>query len=303
MKKRNQSLLVVLVILLLANLSLLFSETRSSGVSFDERRFTIADTAGIRSIRITVPGKEITLDRAKPDWVLNGTDQVDEGLRRLMLSILQRVRVRRPVEVEKQEGIQVAIAGSEPLTFSVWANPTKTRTYFSQEGSEEVYEVGIPGYNDYLGAIFELETDQWKDRLVFNASWRTIQRLELRYLKDPSAGFSIRFADQFFELDGVQSLDSSAVVDYLNQFQYFEANEWVSRGRFARYDSLALTQPMATLTIETINTPDPILLDIFPALPAEKHHLVRETHGNMLVVTASRIQSILRNQADFEAPD
>ena len=261
MKGKNKKLLGVFVLLLISNLIFLFVRGKSSGVSFNEQKFALMDTAGVSFIKLN----NIKLSRGpQGHWLVDEEYAVDPNLDRLLFSILNRVRVQKPVEVPQEEGIKVEISGDQPMTFHVWGNPTKTRTYFSMDDEEEVYQVQIPGYNEYVGGIFELNKDQWRDRLVLNDSWRTIQKLQLDYQDESKQDLTISFDKDFFLVEGVQQLDSNLVVNYLNQFQYFQANEWISKGRFPRYDSLSAMPVLAKLTIESINYDLPILLEIYP---------------------------------------
>lgn len=296
----NKRLLIILLALAAVNVAFYFAGNLKSGVSFDENRFTLTDTMGVERIRI---GEEVNLTREAGKWMINGQYAVDRSLRRLLISILNRVEVKKPVDMEVQPGTQVELFGNDPLNFTFWGNPTKTRTYFSMTGDDQVYEVHIPGYNDYLGAIFELTPDQWRDRLLLDASWRTIQNLSLDYLDNDADDFTISFDKDFFVIPGINQLDSNAVVDYLNRFQYFQGNEWISAGRFRRYDSLARMPALATLSIQTLSGKEPFLLEIFPKLPEEQFYLVMTYDESMMVIDENRIRDLLRKKKDFSMPD
>ena len=300
MKGKNKKLLGVFVLLLISNLIFLFARGKSSGVSFNEQKFALMDTAGVSFIKLN----NIKLSRGpQGHWLVDEEYSVDPNLDRLLFSILNRVRVQKPVEVPQEEGIKVEISGEQPMTYHVWGNPTKTRTYFSMEGDDEVYQVQIPGYNEYVGGIFELKKDQWRDRLVLNESWRTIQNLQLNYLDESKKDINIKFDKDFFLVEGVQQLDSNAVVEYLNQFQYFQVNEWVSKGRFEQYDSLSTKPVLAKLTIESINYDLPIMLEIYPKLPGDRIYLVMTYDESMFVVDDRRMSQILLQNKDFEIED
>ena len=300
MKGKNKKLLGVFVLLLISNLIFLFVRGKSSGVSFNEQKFALMDTAGVSFIKLN----DIKLSRGPQGlWLVDEEYAVDPNLDRLLFSILNRVRVQKPVEVPQEEGIKVEISGDQPMTYHVWGNPTKTRTYFSLEGDDEVYQVQIPGYNEYVGGIFELKKDQWRDRLVLNESWRTIQNLQLDYLDEGKKDINIKFDKDFFLVEGVQQLDSNAVVEYLNQFQYFQANEWVSKGRFEQYDSLSTKPVLAKLNIESINYDLPIMLEIYPKLPGDRIYLVMTYDESMFVVDDRRMSQILLQNKDFEIED
>ena len=99
-------------------------------------------------------------------------------------------------------------------------------------------------------------------------------------------------------VNGEAPQDSSAVVEYLNQFQYFEANERISDGRFPRFDSLAQTTPGAVITIEDIKEEQPVILTIFPNLKGQAYHLVMR-ENQMMVIDARRVQGLLPTPQDF----
>lgn len=300
MKGKNKKLLGIFLALLVVNLLFLLVGNKSSSISFDEKKFSLQDSSGITSVKLN----EVELIRNEyGQWMVNGNYPIDPNLNRLLFSILKRVRVQKPVFMAKQEGVRVEISGEQPIIFNVWGNLTKTRTYFSLEGEDEVYQVQIPGYNEYVGGIFELNADQWRERLVMNESWRTIQKLELDYLTDDKKDLSIAFEKDFFLVDGVQVLDSNAVVNYLNQFQYFQVNEWISEGRFAQYDSLSKKPPLATLTIESINSDLPVLFEIYPKLPGDKIYLVMAYDESLFVVDDQRMTGILLENKAFELKD
>jgi hypothetical protein len=284
MKRKNKRLFVILGLVLVANLCFVFLPNKGSQLNYNESMFTVMDTASISNIRFFNDVSTVELAKTEDGWELNGRYPVDEGLRRLLFSILQRVRVKRPVNEQVKSGMIIDINGEQ---FSVSGNATKTKTFFTK--GDQSYEVEIPGYRDYLANIFELNLDQWRDRLVYNGSWRTIQNLKLDYPQSDEYDFDIRFNEQFFAVGGVERIDSSAVIDYLNQFQYLQANERVSPGRFPKYDSLAQTQPLAILTLESINYSAPEVLMIYPALDNERFHLVKNIANEMVIFDQKRV--------------
>ncbi|MEO9476157.1 MAG: hypothetical protein ABJG41_11495 [Cyclobacteriaceae bacterium] len=295
MEKKNKRLFGLIVLVLIINLVIFLLPGKGSKTTFDEHMFTVADTASVSSVQLTFGDKVVEMNRSDEGWELNGQHRMDEGLRRLLFSIMQRVRVKRPVHEAVKDGVKVKLNND---SFMVSGNATQTKTYFTKNGKS--YEVEIPGYRDYLASIFELNADQWRDRLIFNGSWRTIQRLNLDYTESDEKDFEIGFNEEFFNVSGVNKLDSGFVVDYLNQFQYLQANERISRGRFPRYDSLVQTRPLATLTLESINYSAPETLIIYPSLEKEGFNLVKNSIGEMVILDRRRISNMLMSRDDFK---
>ncbi|WP_258105807.1 hypothetical protein [Marinoscillum sp. MHG1-6] len=297
MEKKNKLLLTLIMVVVAINLGLFLVPKKGSSVSFDERMFVLPDTASVDQISF-VGENEYSLTESNGRWLVNEDNPVDEGLMRLLMSIMQRVRVKRPVAEVSQEGVKVIFGNNDANSFVVSGNATRTKTYFTQGGKS--YEVEIPGYRDYLASIFELHPDQWRDRLVLDESWRTIQELKLDYVEGDDRGFDIRFNDEFFVVENVSPIDSSGVVEYLNQFQYLQANERISVGRFPKYDTLAKATPLALLSIESINSLETMTYKIYEKLPGEGFHLVVGPDGEMLIFDQRRVSQILRKRDDFK---
>ena len=53
--------------------------------------------------------------------------------------------------------------------------------------------VNIPGYESYVAGIFEIPTNDWRDRTIFSTNYRTLQKLEVQYAQFPEYNFSIEF--------------------------------------------------------------------------------------------------------------
>ncbi len=301
MSKTNKILLAVIAALALINIGLFFSGNLNSSGGVEKSIFIVSDTSMVNKISIQGLNSEISISRESNAWSLNNKYRVDEGLRRLFFSILQRVSVRKPVDMAPSDSIYVSLQGEENLEFVVFSNPTKTRTYFYHPEEKQSYEVEIPGYNEYLGGIFELKESQWRDRLILDENWRSIKSVKLNYSND-QPDLSIEFNGKFFNLEGVNRLDSSRVIDYLNQFQVFEVNEIISRERFPQYDSLSNTAPVATLTITSIRNSEPGQLKLYPAFDNMAFQLVTK-NDELMILDSERASQILMKPQDFQAKE
>ncbi len=289
---------IIVAILLVLNLGLVFTKGSLSRSSFDDELFAIQDIELVQSIEITKNGELIKLARAENSWQLNDRFEADQNFMQVLFSLLSQVKVKRSVGTLDQEvaGTIKITSTNGALYFDFASDPLGTRSYFVKDGT--AYQVEVPGYRDNVVNIFQLSEDQWRDRMVFDGSWRTIQKLTLDSKENE---LTITFNNQFFEVEGVAVIDSSGVVDYLNQFQVFQANEMLSEGRFPELDSLKATNPLATLRIEDIQNSDQIVFQIYPNLNGQPYHLVTKNDQSMMVFDQRRIQSILKSNQDFVA--
>ncbi|MEP5611027.1 MAG: hypothetical protein ABJP45_02195 [Cyclobacteriaceae bacterium] len=289
--------LIVAAVLLVANLALVFTDGLQKTSSFDDRLFVIENINEITSVVISGEDQKIELTRSESNWKLNGTFEVDQNFLQVLFSILNQVKVKRTVgslEQAPSGSVTIAFDSGDVRTFEFASDPLRTSSYFIKDGL--TYQVEVPGYRDNVVNIFQLKEDQWKNRIVFDGSWRTIQELNLT---SENKELTISFVNQFFQVDGISEIDSSGVVEYLNQFQLFQANEMISPGRFPELDSLKLTTPIALLTIDDIQNESLTTFQIYPNLVGQSYQLVTKDDDAMMVFDRRRIQPLLKFNEDF----
>jgi hypothetical protein len=306
MDRKNQILVVICVLLLSANAWLFFSDSSDIQQNFDPQLFTVADTVSIREIRLESSSFTNHLSRDS-DWQLNEQFDVDPVFIRILLNVLHSIEVARPLSDEvlneiksSSELIKVYVAGDESKLFFIAGNPSRTETYLMTEDLSEGYLAEIPGYTDYLGSIFELSTQQWRDRVIFNGNWRSIQKLELDYTSETLEDLVIRFDRDFYQVDGVARMDSNAVVSYLNLFENLQANERIELSSLPVMDSLSRTKPMAVMKIEDIYFEEPRVLKVFPVVARESFQLVLDPNNEAAIFDRNRLSRLLAVPADFE---
>lgn len=290
---KSTKYLVAVGLLLVANLWL-FLSGREDVTHKAEKYFLSEDLDGVSRFLFVQDEDTTKIERSEQGWTLNDQYKADGGFVNTLISVLHRVEVGRTIEGwdrEIQGSVVVEFDFNSRYRFQFVTNPNRTKTYFISDGTAK--EVAVPGYRDNVADIFTLHPDQWRDRLVVDGSWRSIQRVEVS--NKTGEDFDIAFDDSFFLVNDETPTDSSAVVNYLNQFQQFQANEMISIGRFPELDSLASAEPMAMLLIDDIKYEDPKTLKIYPGLKNQPYHLVVDGDGNRMVIDAARVRQILSN--------
>lgn len=292
--QKTRNYIIVIAVLLGANFLLFFSVDFSAAKTEGQNYFRTSELARLSKVQFTYDTVEVSMTKAGDGWQLNGRHKVDDGFFNTLISVLERVEEGRKLNSWDGEilgRVELLFEQGKSVQFEFTSNPTQTKSYFISE--ERVVEVAVPGYRDNVASIFLLHPDQWRDRMVVDGSWRTIQRLELKSFEGQN--LDITFEDQFFLVNGGAPIDSTGVIDYLNQFQYFQANEMISKGRFPALDSLSKREPMATLVIDDIKGDMPTNLFIYPRLEGQRYHLVTKDSGEMMVIDAQRISAILNS--------
>lgn len=300
----------VFVGLLVISLLLMWAGNKERIVSVDKSLFAVADTTLMTGIVIRSDGQEISIQRNKKGWLINDGYKADPQLIYLSQRILNAVQTQRPVSKSnfesirdglKKDGKLVTIqfsAGSEKK-FYAGGNVAKTTAYFGNEDLSKIYTVVIPGYKSYLSGIFELSLNQWRDRVLFASSWRTIQDLSIDYSNPELEDLKIQFEDQFLAVKGVSTLDTAALINYLQPLEFFQLNDYLNPGAFPRYDSLMNEEPIAQLLLKDINQENNRALKVYPKIDGERFYLLTNQVKEMMVVDEGRIQRLLAQPNQF----
>lgn len=304
MRKKNQRLLMIASLLVIVNLSFFASSTGSFSRT-DKNHVAISDTSKIATVRMTRSDVQNTLHREGEGWKLNQEFGTDPAYTRILLAVLNRVAVKRPLGDTQIEELRSRVESDAVFveledvgrSFYVLGNRTYTKTFFLEPDLQVGYEVEIPGYRDFVGGIFQLTADQWRSRLIFRGNFRTIEGIEVA--SNGEVVLNARLSDSYFEIEGLSTYDTLALVNYLNGFNYMQANERISPGKFPQYDSLSQTGVKDQLTIYDLGLAKPLLLDIYPALPGENFRLTVVNEKDMTVIASNRIQNWLKNAKDF----
>jgi ribosomal protein S13 len=287
--KKNQIKTAILVLLIAGNIILFFGFGNKYELSYDPERFSPEANAPLVSFKIGSNQGEVILKNEEDAWTLNSIYKADQQLVALFQRIVNSVTVRRPVTLEEGTAkVKVALnTEDEVIEFEVWGNATKTKTFFSDESG--VYEMEIPGYRDYLGAIFELKPNQWRDREIFNGNWRTIQKLSVQ----SNEPVKIAFSNDFYLVEGINEIDSSKVVAYLNLYEHFQVNEIVSEEQIPSLKSILESEPLAKLVIESIDYSSPKEMTIYSRVENQPYHVIKTESDLTAVVDADRISELL----------
>lgn len=307
---RTTKLAIILIGLILISLGLAFYDGSNSHRFVDTDVFQVKDTSAIQSI--TIKGSKFSnkIQKSEGEWVLNDEFKIDQSLIKIVKNILVQVVVKRPVSKISNEEIiselkssgylvAVEMENGEELRFYAGGDTGKTKAYFLEEGSDRANLVGIPGYQNYLSGIFELTTYQWRDRLLFASNWRTIQLLNFDYSSEGQSDLDIKFDGTFLAVSGVNKLDTGRMMSYIQQYEYFQINDFLEAGRYPKYDSIGKTVPMVRIELRDIDKTKSRVLEVFPLIKGEKFYLIKDEKAQMMVIDAARVANLMASPGDF----
>lgn len=300
----------IFISLLILSVILHFAGKKKTISATNKALFSIADTTQIQSLNINADGQNIAVVRGENQWMLNDKYKADPQLIYLFQRILQAVETQRPVsqsnfdvirsELETTgQKVEITMADGSTRTFYVGGSQAKTTAYFANEDLSQIFIVVIPGYKTYVSGIFELTLNQWRDRTLFNSSWRTLQNLNIDYNQQNKQDLDISFDGQFLSVKDVNNLDTAAMMNYLQPLENFQLNDYLEQGSFPRYDSLLATTPLAKITVRDIDESNNLDLTVFRKIKGERFYLLVNDAMEMIVVDQGRMNKILAQPSAF----
>jgi hypothetical protein len=306
---KNTTLLISLGVLLLLIAGTWWAgrPSETSIVGYD--LLELSDTTKISRIEMISAENSVVLSKANNNWMVNDKYKVDRSIRNFLVGVLKLVRVKREVgpsqlaEVKQwmATGRKVIISGEQGVLaeFTATGNPSKTESYFILAGDSKVYQVELPGYPNYVSGIFEFTENQWRNRLLFSSDWRSIQSLTVDYADDQKKDVNIAFDKTTLKVVDLPEADTLVLENYIQQYESFFTNEFISKGQIPVYDSLMNATPVATIRLRDIDSAKNTELDVYPGPADQPYVLLKDEAGNYSVCDAGRVRSLLISLDDL----
>ena len=123
--------------------------------------------------------------------------------------------------------------------------------------------------------------------------------MQVDYPDNSKDSFRIYFDEEFFKIEGISEMDTTALMSYLSPFEHFETNEFISKGFSAPYDSLVQTKALAVISVDDINQDRSQQLTLFPKLENDNYILGVNRDGEISLFDFRRIRQLLAKKEDF----
>lgn len=302
-------ILIVLQVVILVGLSM--TDGNKTSIDFDPAMFRMEQPDLTDQIIMTRPDGEVVLDN-QGEWRVGDQYVLDKSLQQVLFSMIQQWQVKRPVAKASNQaviedltnnGTKVTVLsnGQTELEFYAGGIASQKISYFYRSGDDRAYIIEIPGYTNYITAILNLTGLQWKDRKLFSSPWQSIQRLEINYDVANKGNLSFSGDTSFPRIEEMDMsvVDTARMMNYLEQYAYFETNEHVDISKFDQFDSLSRTTPIGKIKLSDLDASMSNSLTIWPRLPQDRVHLTVDGNGNWSVIEQRRVQALLPSKKDF----
>ena len=311
-EKKNKRLLISLAILVLAIASFwFFSSKQTNSVLVEPTLFKPEDATKIDHITLASANGKISLDLNGTHWTINNKYDADGQLIKLLFATLDKAEPKRPVSNNQLDsvnawlsktGVEVKLYEGENIiaSFRAGGNSQKTEAYFQKSAGLIPYVMSIPGYRLYVSYILELDENGWRDKRIFNFNWRNFKSLQMIVPSDPTQNFEVSFKDQFFGINGITSVDTTKLNDYLDAVSLLTAEQFIMPGFSKVYDSLFNTKPAFRLEVTDISAKT-FSLDLFVPIKNDPNLVGRLDDNQSILFNRTNILPIAVKKAFFIA--
>ena len=261
MQERKNKRLAILLCALCCITAVVYYLSRSDGaVEIDKNLFKSYDLKSINEVIFESQKGKVQLKFNGAKWNVNDKFDADASMVEVLFATLQQAEPKRPLPISiqdsvcnalRQTGVKVSViaSGKAESIFYAGGNAQKTQTYFcAGDAGEKSYLVTIPGYRVYAAGIFELGEKDWKNKYVFGFNWRNFQRLETKFPQKTADNFSVALQDNFFAVDGLLSVDTTKLNDFLDDVSLLTVDEYIDTVNF----ELPKPSPVMVLTVKDI---------------------------------------------------
>jgi len=308
---KNKILLIILIMLIAVSALLHFNmESVKSNTIDNAGKFSVADTSAIQKIIMQSSLATNVLEKTNGHWTINENRDADPNIVRVLLAVMKQVSISRSVakdqmnETKKdllEEGIRVELYDELGLKKRIYVkgNATKTISLFMDEEDDIPYIVVLPGYDNYVAGIFEIPQLDWRKRLIFNSTWRSLRKLEMLYPAKPKNSFEIRFDLDFFSITGIENLDTASMMNFVEEFQYFQADRFIEPKSGSSYYKLLETEPIAYLSVEDIDDRKNNRIMFYNRLQGDQMIMGKLDNGEIALFNYKRIRKIFIKKSNF----
>ncbi len=300
-------MLLISLMAMVAVIILLFVFTNTTTNSFaDKNLFQIDDLDKIDHVRIESPKGKTDLKFNGTKWLVNEKYEADRQMITVLFATLKQTIAKRLVASNLQDslqkeitnnGIKISCFEAGNLAKEIWAggNAQKTETYF-QLKSGKPYLVTIPGYRVYVASIFELASNDWRDKQVFNFNWQNIKSLEVTFPSDPKQNFKASFQNKSFSIEGIAT-DTTKLDGFMDALLQLRSERILDSSEIGNYTNDLLQKPMMEIVIQDVaNRSYPLIL--FPLEKGSKY-VIGKINEEVVFVNPFVLRDIFRKREYF----
>lgn len=235
-KNKNIRLLILLTVSVGLVIMTHFLIQPSNAIDVERDLFAMENTMDINKVVFTGNG-EVNLSFENNAWVVNGQYDADPQRINVLFAIIKQISVRRRVSENQLQALDSLFNGSGArVDFYVGADVAKSIEVagseeegltYARDDNGDIYLVEIPGYRSYLGGIFALDANGWRNPLVFDINWANLSEVIVSYPNSTNNDLHIVFDDRSLTMKDMEA-DSAKLEEYINDVSLLYVNDYLT---------------------------------------------------------------------------
>jgi len=308
-RKRNQLLLVALVLVSMAIVTLELTKGNTTSSNIEKKIFQLDPQQEITDVYLDGPEQNIHFRFTDGRWTLNDSLLLDQSMRDVFFSVVSQVEVRRPVQqsvadsieqIIKTRGTHVKISFGQEVIKDYWVagNREEELSWMMTEG-DAPYQVHLPGYQSFVAGIFEVPTKDWRSRFLATVNFALVQNIKMEY-PGKSTVLELVFQDNFYAIPGVNA-DSSKIANFLDQIAYLQADEFIKRDAYGgRYVALIDNDAVYSILSFKLLNGQSEEIRFYETVGNDQFRLARSADGSYCLIDKRRIAGLFKTSTDFD---
>jgi len=221
----------------------------------------------ITKIKFSEGNQEITLEKVKDSWLIDGESETRKSGISFILRVLKELKIKSPVS---EELFDTEITGKniKPVEVKVYEKRKLLKSFLVYKTTSTIYGnimkmsekskpfiVYVPDYEGDIGSAFSLNKLFWQPFTVFNLLPSEIASVDFENYSDTTASFFITSENHHFTLSDRQTIftgwDSALVIRYLSYFTYIPFESWAFNMSSDEERILESRKPLYKITVKT----------------------------------------------------
>jgi hypothetical protein len=128
--------------------------------------------------------------------------------------------------------------------------PGNKGTYFKLEGGEP-YVAYLRGFNGFLSPRYDVQENEWRDRLLLSCNPGQINSLKIEYTRMPAENIELNMLEKKLTLNGNQPFDTASAFEMLLSFKRVYAERFLNRFPQKQKDSLLKAGPELSFEVKS----------------------------------------------------
>lgn len=261
---------ISIIILLIAAIAFLIYQRTANTIKEELRDFAIEEVASIQKIYFADRhGGEVSLSRGADGWLINEQYPAREDAIELLLSTMQKLKVKNPVAESMHNSVVKSLA-TNSVKVEIYTDDLSNASKVYYVGSEAINHLGsymilensskafvmhLPGSNGFLAPKYNIDgsrvnSDLWREREVYQYEPEHIQSISVTHHEDEAKSFTVKRADSTFTFsnaNGTSKLPPALAAAYFESFNSVYCEGFMNT--FSKKDSILNSQPFHTIHI------------------------------------------------------